>query len=120
MGELPLVGGGDVGEQHPGGGAGDADQHEEVLVDGDHPDRAVGAGDLAQRVAQGVDGVEGGRGDVLHLPVAVLEEGDQRVVDLAVLFGHGDPSPGFGPLQCRRGRRTNKAVCDSFTSGAAH
>ena len=78
------------------------------------------AGDLAQGVAQGVDGLEGGRGDVLQLPVAVLEEGDQRVVDLAVLLGHVRPSPGCGRLQCRTPGRAQQPRLRLVRAQRAH
>ena len=82
---------------------GDADEHEEVLVDGDHADRAVVAGDLAERVAEGVDGVVGGRGDLLHLPRPVVAERSQREVDLAGLLGHAHTSLVLGPPMSQKG-----------------
>ena len=69
-------------------GAGDPHQHEEVLVDRDHPDRTTVTGEPAQRVAEGLDVGEHVVGKFLHLPHAFLAIGGEREVDLVELLGH--------------------------------
>ncbi len=98
-GELPLVGGGDVGEQDPGVRPGDPDDHEEVLVDRDQADRAAVAGEPAQGVGEGLDVPEGVVGELLHLPDAFLPVGGQREVHSVLLVGHAHSSRSRGRTQ---------------------
>ncbi len=87
-GQLPLVGGGDVGEQHAGHRAGDPDDQEEVLVDGDHADGAAVTGEAAQGVGERVDVAEDVVGELLDLPDALLAVGGHGEVDSVLLLGH--------------------------------
>ena len=110
-GQLPLVGGGDVGEQHPGHRAGDADDHEEVLVDGDHADGAAVTGEAAQGVGERVDVAEDVVGELLDLPDALLAVGGQGEVDSVLLLGHDTLRSPVRPI----GRVTR--VTDTGASG---
>ena len=80
-GELPLVAGGHVGEQDPGRRAGDADDEEEVLVDGDQADRAAVTGEPAQRVREGLDVAQDVVDELLEPPDPLLAVGREGEVD---------------------------------------
>ena len=73
-------------------GPGDAHDHEEVLVDGDHRHRPAVAGEPAQGVGHGLDVVEQVVGELLDGPRALLAEGGQGEVDPLELVGHGSTS----------------------------
>ncbi len=67
---------------------GDADDDEEVLVDGDHRHRAAVARDAAQRVGDRLDVAEVVVGQVLHGPLTVRAEGREGEVDPVVVLDH--------------------------------
>ncbi|EON25733.1 uracil phosphoribosyltransferase [Nocardioides sp. CF8] len=90
LGQVPLLGGRDVAEEDAGRGTVHAHDHEEVLVDGDQSHRALVAGQAPQRGAERLDRLVGRRGDVLHLPPAVVPVGGQREVDTVELVVHGE------------------------------
>ena len=85
--ELPLVGGGDVGEQEPDVVAEHPRGDEEVLVDRDQAERAAVAGVLPQRVQEGRELVAEPHRQRLDLPDAVLAVGDHGEVDAGVVHG---------------------------------
>src|SRR6478752_6698705 len=85
-GQLPLVGGGDVGEQDPGARAGHAHDDEEVLIHRHQADGTAVTGEAAQRVGEPVDVLDDVVGELLDGPHTLVAVGGQGEVDAIDLF----------------------------------
>jgi hypothetical protein len=99
--QLPLLRGGDVGEQDPHLGTSDPDDHEEVLVDGHHPDRTAVARESSQRPGQRRHVDEDVVDELDDLPDPLLAVGGHREVDTFDLLAHDYLRSTLGPLGTR-------------------
>ena len=95
-------------------GAGDPDDHEEVLVDRDHADGAAVTGEAAQRVGEGVDVGQHVVGQLLDLPHALLAVGGQGEVDSVQLLGHDVHTPLSSSALSGHSRVTDSLAPDGY------